>query len=112
MCSNNLRDRPLRESVGATSAIRDWMAGKKAQWNTPAAPRQLRYHAYFLRLLLRFLYSPMRISISILPPCPTNSGNGIVDPVTICTGFIILPAVFAFTAEMEKKTPPIIGSAF
>ena len=49
---------------------------------------------YFARLR----YSPVRVSISILSPCPTNSGTLTLKPVAIFAGFRTLPEVSPLTA--------------
>ena len=46
----------------------------------------------------RFLYSLVRVSISILSPVATNSGTGISSPVASLAGFITLPEVSPLTA--------------
>ncbi len=46
----------------------------------------------------RFLYSLVRVSISILSPVATNKGTGISSPVASLAGFITLPEVSPLTA--------------
>src|SRR3569623_406282 len=57
--------------------------------------RRLRLHANYL---LRLLYSPVRVSISILSPCSTNKGTDTLKPVEIFAGFKTLPEVSPLTA--------------
>ena len=46
----------------------------------------------------RRLYSPVRVSISILSPVVTNSGTGTSKPLAIFAGFSTLPDVSPLTA--------------
>ena len=46
----------------------------------------------------RFLYSPVRVSISILSPCAQKSGTGNSNPEASLAGFITLPEVSPLTA--------------
>ena len=51
-----------------------------------------------LAYLTRFLYSNVRVSISILSPVSQNSGTGSSKPVEMRAGFMTLPEVSPLTA--------------
>ena len=49
-------------------------------------------------LQTRRLYSPVRVSISILSPVVTNSGTATSKPLASLAGYMTLPDVSPFTA--------------
>ena len=56
--------------------------------------------AYYLT---RFLYSSVRVSISILSPMLTKAGTGSSKPVASLAGFMTLPEVSPLTAGSVKR---------